>query len=161
MFVVRETTSELESRDLEDLVICQCRKQQQLVRLVGGFVACFPLNVLMVLSSTLTVTTDSEWLTCGGFSLGKTVRFRSLEFIADCSGSLSLSPKGTDSGTIFMGIAHSGSPSLRSILEDSTEVFYTTSSREGSSSFPISWRRSMGTLYMYPLLTGSLGCTAS
>jgi hypothetical protein len=40
----------------------------------------------MVHSSTLTITTDSERLTCGGFSLGETIHFGSLEFIANCFG---------------------------------------------------------------------------
>jgi hypothetical protein len=35
----------------------------------------------MVHSSTLIVTTEGEHLTCGGFSLGETVHFGSLEFI--------------------------------------------------------------------------------
>jgi hypothetical protein len=106
---------------------------------------CFPLNVSILHSSTLVVIADGEHLTCGSFSLGKTVRLGSLEFIVDCFNSLSLSPKGNDSGVIFMGTAHSGSPSLRTILVDSTDEFYTTSSGEGSFGFPISWRSNMVT----------------
>jgi hypothetical protein len=45
---------------------------------------CFPLIISMVRSSTLVVTTDGEHLGCGGFSLGESVRFGSLEFIVDC-----------------------------------------------------------------------------
>jgi hypothetical protein len=48
-----------------------------------GFVACFPLDVTMVHSSALAVATDGERLMCSGFSLDETVRFESLEFIAD------------------------------------------------------------------------------
>jgi hypothetical protein len=43
----------------------------------------FSLNVLMVSSSMITITTDGERLTCGGFSLGETIHIRSFEFIAD------------------------------------------------------------------------------
>jgi hypothetical protein len=71
----------------------------------GEFVACFH-------SSTLTVTTDDEHLTCGSFSIGETVHFGSLKFIVDYFGSLSLSPKGSDSDAIFMGATCVGSPLL-------------------------------------------------
>jgi hypothetical protein len=101
----------------------------------------FPLNVAVVDSSMLTVTTDNERLTYGGFSLGKTIHFGSLEFIVDYFGTLSLSPKGNDSSVHFVRTTRNRSPSLRTILEE----FYTTSSGEGSSGFPISWRRSMET----------------
>jgi hypothetical protein len=132
-------------RDLVDPVICRCRKHRQLACQEEAFVACFPLNVLMVHSSMLAITTDGEHLTCGGFSIGETVCFGNLEFITNCFGSRSLPLKGNDSGTVFVGTACSGSPSWHAILEDSTDEFYTASSREGSSSFPISWRRSMVT----------------
>jgi hypothetical protein len=145
--IVHETTSELESRDLIDPVICQCRKHRQLVHQEGEFVVCFPLNVLMVHSSTLAVTTDSEHLIRGGFSLGETVHFGSLEFIVDCFSSMSLSPKGSNLGIVFMGATCSWSPLLRTILKDSTDEFYTTSSREGSSGHPVSRRCNMGTPY--------------
>jgi hypothetical protein len=82
----------------------------------------------MVHSSTLSITTDGEHPTCGGFSLGETVHFGSLEFIADYFDSLSLSAKGSDSGAIFMGTTHSGSQSLWAMIEDSIDKFYTASS---------------------------------
>jgi hypothetical protein len=142
---VRDTTSELESRDLADPIICQCRKHQQLVCQVVGHVACFCLNVSMVHSSTLDVITDGEHLTCGDFSPGETIFFGSLEFIIDYFGTLSLSLKGSDSGTVFVGTAHCGSPSLCTILKDSTNELYTAPSGEGSSGLPVPQRRSMGT----------------
>jgi hypothetical protein len=77
------------------------------VRQEGAFIACFPLNVSMVHSSTLVVTIDGEHLTYDGFSRGETIRFRSLEFITECFGSVSLSSKGNDSGAIFMGTTRS------------------------------------------------------
>jgi hypothetical protein len=106
----------------------------------------------MVYPSMLVVTTDGEHLTCGGFSLGEIVCFGSLEFIADCFDSLSLSPNGNDSSIVFMEMSHTGSPPLCTILEDSIDEFYTTSSGEGSSGFPISRRRNMVTPHV-PITT--------
>jgi hypothetical protein len=99
-----------------------------------GFAACFPLDILMVHSSALTVATDSERLMCGGLSLGETVHFGNLEFIAECFGSLCLSRKGSDLGAFFMVTTRSWSPSLQTMIEDSTDEFYMASSGEGSSS---------------------------
>jgi hypothetical protein len=138
VLVVRETTLELETRDLDHRVICRCIKHRRLAHQEGRFAACFSLDVLMVHSSMLTIATNGERLTCGGFSLGKTIHFESLEFITDCFCGLSLSPKGSDSGAIFMGTTHSGSPSLQAMIEDSTNDLYTTSCREGSSGLPTS-----------------------
>jgi hypothetical protein len=106
---------------------------------------CIPLNVLMVHSEMLAVATDGERLTCGDFSLGKIIRFGSLEFITDCFGSQSLSSKGSDSGAIFIGTTNIGLPALHTIFEDSTDEFYTTSGGEGSFGLPISRRHSMET----------------
>jgi hypothetical protein len=70
----------------------------------------FPLDVPMVHSSALTISADGERLSCGGFSLSETIHFGSLLFIVDYFGRLSLSPMRNDSGTAFMGSAHSGPP---------------------------------------------------
>jgi hypothetical protein len=56
----------------------------------------------------LVVSTEGELLTCGGFSLGETIHFGSLEFIADYFTHLSLPSKGSDSGAVFMGTTRSG-----------------------------------------------------
>jgi hypothetical protein len=73
---------------------------------------CFLVHVLMVHPSTLAVTTDGECLTSGGFSLRKTVRFGSIEFITYCFSGLSLSPEYSDLGVVFMCTTYSRSPSL-------------------------------------------------
>jgi hypothetical protein len=112
----------------------------------GGFIACFPLNVLMVHSLRLTIITDDNHQADVGFTLGETSHFGSLKFIADRFCNLSLSPEGNDSGAAFIGMAHSGSPSLHTIFKESTDQDDTTSSGGGNSSFPISRGCNMLTL---------------
>jgi hypothetical protein len=62
----------------------------------------------MVHSSVLAVTTNSEHLTCHGFSLGEIICFGSLEFVANYFGGLSLSPKEIDLGAAFRSTTHNG-----------------------------------------------------
>jgi hypothetical protein len=93
----------------------------------------------MVHSSTLAVATDGERLTSGNFSLSETVPFGSLDFITDCFGDLSLSPKGGgggDSSAIFVGTTRNGGDSS-AIFVGTPDKFYTTSSGEGSSGLPV------------------------
>jgi hypothetical protein len=84
----------------------------------------------------LVVTIDGACLTCGSFSLDKTIRFGSLEFIIDYFGSLSLSPKEGDSGAIFVGTTHSGSPSLWDMIEDSLDDSTRLLEEMGASASP-------------------------
>jgi hypothetical protein len=56
-----------------------------------------------------------------GLALGSTIHFNSLEFTADRLGCLCLSPQEGASGSIFVGMVHIGSPSLRTTLEESDE----------------------------------------
>jgi hypothetical protein len=98
----------------------------------GNLQRAFPLHVLMVPSSAITIATDGERLTCGGFSLDEAVRLGNFEFITDYIGSLSLFPRRGDSGATFMGSTRSRTPSpRRAMIEDSADEFLTTSSREG------------------------------
>jgi hypothetical protein len=97
----------------------------------------FSLDVSMDPSSALTVSTNGECFTCSGFSLGETGCLGSLKFIIDCFGSLSLSPRRSDSEAPFMGSTHSGSPSpLWAMTEDSTDEFHMASSGEAASGLP-------------------------
>jgi hypothetical protein len=89
---------------------------------------CFPLNVSMVHSPKLTIITNGKHQTCVSLTLGEII----------CFSSLILSSEGNTLDAVFMGMAHSGSSSLHTILEDSTDVGNTTSSRGRSSSFPVS-----------------------
>jgi hypothetical protein len=91
----------------------------------------------MVPSSVITITADGERLTCGGFSLCKTIRLGNFEFIADYFGGLSLSPRRSESGTTFIGSTHSRTTSpRRAMIEDSTEEFDMVSSGVGGFSHP-------------------------
>jgi hypothetical protein len=94
MLVFCETTSELETRDLDHPVIYCCRKYRQLACQEGGFAACFPLNVLMVYSLKLTFVANNNNLTSVGLAPGETICFESLEFIVNRFSNLSLSLKG-------------------------------------------------------------------
>jgi hypothetical protein len=74
---------------------------------------------------------------CDGFSLGETIRFGSLELIADHFGGLSLSPLGNGSGTTAMSPAYGGPPLPQQIMvENPTEGFPTAPSGEGRNDLP-------------------------
>jgi hypothetical protein len=95
----------------------------------------FPLHALIVPSSALAFSINDERLTCGGFSLSKTIHLGCFEFITDYFGGLSLSPRRGDLGTAVM--THSRSPSLWwTMIEDSMEEFHMTSSGGGGSGLP-------------------------
>jgi hypothetical protein len=68
--------------------------------------------------------------------LGKTICFESLKFTVDRFGNPSLSPEGNDSVIVFIGMVHSGSPSLHIILEESYNKGDTASGGGGSSGLP-------------------------
>jgi hypothetical protein len=109
----------------------------------GDLQRAFPLDVVMVPSSTIAFTTIDKHLTCGRFSLGKTVHLGNFEFIADYFGGMSLSPRRGDEGAAFMGSTHDGvSTPLRTMTED----FLMVSSREGSFDFPSPIGHSTGAL---------------
>jgi hypothetical protein len=82
----------------------------------------------MLHSPKLAVIDNNKHQIDVGFTLGETIHIGSMEFIADHFGSLSLSDKGNVSSVMFVGMAHSGSPSLHTILEDSADEGDTTSS---------------------------------
>jgi hypothetical protein len=87
-FIVHKTTSELEHVILTTLYVAGTKNTDSWCARKGNLQRAFPLYVLMVHSSVLIVITDSECLTCSGFSLDETVHFGSLEFIVDCFGGL-------------------------------------------------------------------------
>jgi hypothetical protein len=103
----------------------------------GDLHRAFPLDILVVPSSALTVAANGELLSCGGFSLSKTIHFGSLEFIAHHFGGLSLSPLGDGSGIVVMGPAHGGPPlTSQTMVGDSTEGFPMAPNGEWRTDLP-------------------------
>jgi hypothetical protein len=135
------------THDLDHPISCQCKKHRQLARQEGGFASCFPQAVLMFPSSSITVATDGERLTCIGFSLGEPVRLGNFEFSANYFSGMSLSPRGSGEGAIFVGSTRSGaSTPQQATTEDSTEEYLMTSSGEGGVDHLSPRRCSTGTL---------------
>jgi hypothetical protein len=96
----------------------------------------FSLDVQMVYSMKLSFVANGNNPIDIGLTLGETICFGSLEFTTDRLGRLSLSPEEGDSGAIFIGMVHSGLPSLHIALEDSSDKGGATLSTGGSSESP-------------------------
>jgi hypothetical protein len=116
----------------------------------------------MIHSPKLTFVANMNNRTCVGFAPSKAKCLGSLQFTTDCFGNPSLSPKGNDSGVIFMGMVHNRSPSLHTILEESSDEGHTTLGRGGISGFPDPRGCNMVTLTIpvatTPPLEGTLAC---
>jgi hypothetical protein len=74
--------------------LASAKNTDNLCARLGDLQHSFPLDVLMVPSLVLIIAIGGECLLCDGFSLGETICFGSLEFIADRFGGLILSPMG-------------------------------------------------------------------
>jgi hypothetical protein len=71
------------THDLDHPVLAVAKSTDSWHAEKGDLQRAFLLDVLMVPSSAFAVAADGERLSCGGFSLGETIRFESLEFITD------------------------------------------------------------------------------
>jgi hypothetical protein len=80
----------------------------------------------------LTFVANNNNPTVIGLAMGETICFGSLEFTANRFGSLSLALKGGDSGVVFIGMVHSGLPSLHTILEESSDEGGSASGEGGA-----------------------------
>jgi hypothetical protein len=87
----------------------------------GDLQYAFPLDVTMVYSLKLSFVANGNNPTDVGLAPGETIHFGSLEFTSDRLDHLSLSLEVGDSGTIFVGMVHSESPSLHTTLQDSSD----------------------------------------
>jgi hypothetical protein len=77
-FVVHKTTSELECTILTTMYFTATENTDSWHARKGDLQHAFPLDVSMVYSSMLAVSTDGECLMCSDFSLGETVHFGAL-----------------------------------------------------------------------------------
>jgi hypothetical protein len=106
--VVHKTTSELEHAILTTLYLAGAKTTDSWCVRKWDLQCAFPLDVPMVPSSALAVSTDSECLMCGGLSLGEIVLLGRFELISNYFGGLRLSPRRCDLGATFMGSTPSG-----------------------------------------------------
>jgi hypothetical protein len=106
-------------RDLEHPISCQYRNIDNWCAGKGDLQHAFPLNILMVPTLKLSFIANNNNPTSIDLAPGSAIHFASLEFITDHLGRLSLSPQEWDSSTLFIGMVHSGSPTLRTALEES------------------------------------------
>jgi hypothetical protein len=133
------------TRDLDHPVLAGAKNTDSWRAMKWDLQRAFPLDVLIIPSFVITITTDGERLTCGGFSLGETVRLGSFEFITDYFSGLSLSPKRGDSSAALMGLIHSGAPSpQQAMIEDNAEFFLMSSSVDGGFGLLSPRRHGMG-----------------
>jgi hypothetical protein len=72
----------------------------------------------MIPSLKLSFITNDNNPTTVSLALGSTIRFSRREFTTDRLGHLSLSPQEWDSGAVFIGMVHNGSPSQCTTLEE-------------------------------------------
>jgi hypothetical protein len=86
----------------------------------------------MVPSLKLSFVANDNYPTGIGLASGNTIHFRSLVFTADHLGRLSLTLQEWDSGTIFVGMVHNRSPSLSTVLKESSNEDITTSGAGGN-----------------------------
>jgi hypothetical protein len=136
-FVVRKTTSEQEHAILTTLYLPDVKNIDSWRARKGHLQRSFPLDVLMIPSSVVTVAANGECLTCGGFSLSETICLRNFGFITDYFDDLSLSSRRGNEGATFMGSTRGGAPTPRwAMIEGSAEEFLTVSSGEGSFGLP-------------------------
>jgi hypothetical protein len=82
-FIICKITSELEHTILTILYLASIKNTDSWHARKGDLQRAFPLEVLMVPSSALTVSTDGARIMCNGFSLSETIHLGSFEFITD------------------------------------------------------------------------------
>jgi hypothetical protein len=143
--IVLKTISEQECAIFTTLYLVVAKNTDSWHTRKGDLQHAFPLVVLMVQSSMLTVATYDERPSSDVFSLSETICFGSLKFITDRFGSLSPSPMGDGSVAAIMGSTCSGPSSPPwAMMGDSTELFPTMSDEEGRVDLPSPKRHGTG-----------------
>jgi hypothetical protein len=87
---------------------------------------------LIVYSSKLSFVANGNNSIDFSLALGETICFSSLEFTADYFKRLSLSPEEDNSGAIFIGMVHSGSPSFTPLLRTPLTKVASPQVKEGA-----------------------------
>jgi hypothetical protein len=132
-FIICKITLELEHTILATLYLAGAKNTYSWRAKKGDLQCAFPLEVLIVYSLKLSFVANTNNPTSIGLTPGETIWFGSLEFTVDRLACLSLSPEEGDSGTIFVGMVHSGLLSLHTTLDDSSNEGDATSGVGGSS----------------------------
>jgi hypothetical protein len=129
--------SEQEHVILTTLFLAGAKNTNSWCAMKGDLQCSFHLHILMAPSSSIIVTVNGEHQMCGGFSLGETIHFGSLEFIFDYLSGLRLSPVGDGSDAVTMGSAH-GRPVSPwwTMMGDSAEEFPMAPVGEGMTNLP-------------------------
>jgi hypothetical protein len=94
-------------RDLNHLVLSSAKNTNSWHAMKEDLQRAFPLDILMVPSSALSIAADGERLSRGDFSLDETLCFGCLDFIADYFSGLGLSPRRDGSDVAAMVSNHS------------------------------------------------------
>jgi hypothetical protein len=144
-FIVCKTISELEHTILTSLYFVGAEKNDSWHARKRDLQCAFSPDVPMVPSSALIIATGGECLSSDVFSLDKTIRFGSLEFITDRFSSLILAPMGDGSEAAIMGSTRGGLPSPPwAMTGESTEQFHMALDEEGRIDLPSPRRHGMG-----------------
>jgi hypothetical protein len=86
----------------------------------------------LIFSPKLTFVANGNNPTGVGLTPGETICFRRLEFTTDRFGCLSLSPEREDPDAVFVGMVHSGPPSLHTAIEELSDEGDATSGEGGA-----------------------------
>jgi hypothetical protein len=124
------------THDLDHPILASAENTDSWCVRKGDLQRAILLDVLMVPPQKVSFVANGNNPANIGLTLGSTIYFGSLEFTTDHLGRLSLSPMEGDSSAIFVGMVHSGMPSLHTTLEETSDKDGATLGTRGSSESP-------------------------